>query len=604
MASRVVARLSDGLDRSRTWVLATAGALLVAQLVFRTWAAWSSWYFLDDLIFLRRFDEVSRWSYLMEPYNGHLMPGGKLVFWAIGSVGSAEWWPAVVFLVVGQAVAGMACLWMLVTLFGPRWAIVPPFVLYLFLSLTTPAYMWLVAATQQLPLQIVLSVSVGAWVRYLRGDGRWWLAVTIGALALGMVFREKALLVLPILVFISLFYFTHGGPLDRLRALRRQAVALLLVLAMGAAYLVLYRDRVPSQFSPTTPGLAGELASTMLGSTLATGLVGGPWRWYNPSPPNSFADPPAWAVSASWLVLGGVIAYVGLRRQKAWPALLLLAGYVAGTYLLVLSGRGAALGAELGTDTRYLADIPIVLCLCLGLASMRLPGASCSSEAREPALVARLPAWMATAMLAGVALGGITSSIGYIRPWHRSEAKAFFQRLDEDITARGRVDMVDRVLPEDVMSHLAAPANNFRYLAPLVTDAVHYPDVSPELAIAGDDGSLRQVVIERGVDSLPGPVVGCGWRVKAAGRQIPLAGNAFDFAWWARIGYLSSQDSPVTVSAGDTSVQTRVRSGLNNLYVRLEGGFDRVTIDGLVPGTTLCVDTVEVGQPEPGVPLP
>ena len=63
------------------------------------------------------------------------------------------------------------------------------------------------------------------------------------------------------------------------------------------------------------------------------------------------------------------------------------------------------------------------------------------------------------------------------------------------------------------MSQLAAPANNFEFLAPLVTDLAHFPDVSPDLAIAGDDGSLRQVAIGRGVDSVPGPVPGCGWKV-------------------------------------------------------------------------------------------
>ena len=46
---------------------ATAVALLVTQLVFRTWAAWSSWYFLDDLVFLRRYAEARDWSYLVEP---------------------------------------------------------------------------------------------------------------------------------------------------------------------------------------------------------------------------------------------------------------------------------------------------------------------------------------------------------------------------------------------------------------------------------------------------------------------------------------------------------------------------------------------------------
>lgn len=581
-------------------VVPVAVALLLVQLAFRAWAAWSSWYFLDDLIFLRKFDEVHRWSYLMEPYNGHLMPGGKLVFWAIGSAGAAQWWPAAVFLVVGQAIASVACLWMLVTLFGRQWAILPPFVLYLFLALTTPAYMWFVAATQQLPLQIVLSVAVGAWVRYLRGDGRRWLAVTMCTLALGFFFREKALLVLPILVFLSLFYFTAGGLRGRVRSLGRQAVGLVLVLAIGVAYLVVYRHRVPSQMSPVTGGLALDLAGTMLGSTLTSGLVGGPWRWDEPSPPNSFADPPTWAVSASWLVIGVVIAYLLLRRRRAWPALLLFAGYVGGTYLLVLSGRGAALGAELGTDTRYLSDIPIVLGLCLGLATATLHGAPGSSAPREPAPVVRVPSVLTAALLAIVVVGGVASSVGYIRPWHNSVAHTFFERLDQDVSARGSVDLADRVLPEDVMSQLAAPRNNLSFLAPLLTDGARFPDQTSSLLVVDDDGELRRAHIDPVLSSQTGTVAGCGWKVARAGKTIPLTGRAIDYSWWLRIGYLATSSTTATVTAGDTSVEVSLRQGLNDLFLRVEDGFEAVRIDNLRSDTTVCVDTIDVGRATPG----
>lgn len=154
------------------------------------------------------------------------------------------------------------------------------------------------------------------------------------------------------------------------------------------------------------------------------------------------------------------------------------------------------------------------------------------------------------------------------------------------------------------MAQLFAPRNHFSFLAPLVTDLAHFPAVTPDLAIVGDDGSLRQAVIEPAVGSKPGPAKGCGWKVTATGLDVPLGGNAFDFAWWVRIGYLSSADSPVTVSAGRTKVDTTVRHGLNDLYLRVDGTFDEVTIDGLLPGTTLCVDIIEVGQTEPGAPLP
>src|SRR5918993_5174107 len=68
-------------------VLAAALALLVIQLGLRTWAAWSSWYFLDDLIFLRRYAEASSWDYLVEPYNGSIMPAAKGMYWVIRSIG-------------------------------------------------------------------------------------------------------------------------------------------------------------------------------------------------------------------------------------------------------------------------------------------------------------------------------------------------------------------------------------------------------------------------------------------------------------------------------------------------------------------------------------
>jgi hypothetical protein len=598
-------RSLDGHVRSRRWVLGTAVALLISQLVFRTWAAWSSWYFLDDLILLRQLAEGDEWDYILEPVNGHLAPVAKLVYWGIGSIDPLAWWPAAVVLVVGQALASAACLWMLVSLFGARRGILPPFALYLFLSLSIPSYMWFAAALQQLPLQVALCVAVGAWVRHARGDGVRWLGLCLTSLVVGLLFWEKTLVVLPLLLYLSYAYFTSGGPVSRLRGLRPQGLGLVAVLGIGVAYVAYYVATVPSQLAAVTPELAGDLAETMLANTLASGLVGGPWQWRVPAPPNAFADPPSWAVHCAWVVVVAVVAYAWLRRIRTGRALLLFLGYVSGTLLLVLTGRASALGATLGTDSRYLSDIPLVAALCLGLAFIRLPGAAGSSAPRQAPFIHAAPRLLVTGLLVVVLVGSVASSLGYVRPWHRDNAAhTFFDRFRAEVEARGRTDMVDRVVPEDVMSQLAAPANNFRFLAPLVTDKVHFPDVSPDLAIAGDDGSLRQVVIERGVDSLPGRVAGCGWRVKEAGRRIPLAGDAFDYAWWARIGYLSSNDSPVTVTAGQNRVETSVRSGLNNLYLRLEGGFDHVTIDGLDPGTTLCVDTVEVGQPVPGGPLP
>ncbi len=43
-----------------------------------------------------------------------------------------------------------------------------------------------------------------------------------------------------------------------------------------------------------------------------------------------------------------------------------------------------------------------------------------------------------------------------------------------------------------------------------------------------------------------------------------------------------------------------LRSGLNDLFLRVEDAFDSVRIDGVEPGTTVCVDTIEVGRTRVG----
>lgn len=586
---------AERLRAATRWIIPAAIASLLVQLSFRTWAAWSGWYTTDDLGFLREAHRVDEWSYLMEPYNGHLMPGGKLVFWAIDAAGSAQWWPAVVFLVLGQAAAGCACLWMLITLFGRRWVILPPFLLYLFLALTLPSYMWFVAATQQLPLQIVLSLAVGSWVRYLRGEGRTWLLTTLVTLAVGLFVREKAMLVLPVLAFISLFYFTEGRLHDRVRGLRMQVLPLVLVVALGVAYLFVYAGRVSGESSSVTWRMATDLAGTMIGSTLLTGIVGGPWRW-KASTSNSFADAPEWAVSASWLVVGLVVLYLLLRRRRSWQALLLFAGYVGGTYLLLLTARGEMFGGSIGTDARYLSDIPIVLCLCLGLATAPLLGAPSGSEPRQPPLVVQVPQWLVVTLTSAVVIGGVVSSVIYVRPWHDNEARDFFTRLDEDLTAQGPVDLADRVLPKSVISPYMAPNNTLSFLAPLSTRDAHFPDSSASLHVVDDDGRLSLAEVRASIVSRPGRVPDCGWSVTEKGATVPLTGRVDDDRWWMQIAYMATAPSTVAIEAGDTTFEASLRSGLNDLFLHVGTGFDALRITGVEPGVTICVDEIAVGS--------
>ena len=102
--------------------------------------------------------------------------------------------------------------------------------------------------------------------------------------------------------------------------------------------------------------------------------------------------------------------------------------------------------------------------------------------------------------------------------------------------------------------------------------------------------------------SRPGKVPDCGWRVTDAGASVPLTGRADNDTWWMRIGYLATAPSTVTVEAGESTFEVSLRSGLHDLFLRVGSGFDAVSMTGVEPGVTVCIDTIQVGPVAPEGP--
>ncbi|WP_309650629.1 hypothetical protein [Nocardioides sp.] len=578
--------------------------MILVQLAWRAWALFPSWFFLDDYNLL--LDATQRpldLGYLLDPYNGHLMPGGRLVASLVAESGTLNWAVAATVTLIMQAMASGAALWMLLTLFGRRWGVLLPLGIYLTSVLTVPAFLWWAAALNQVPTQFAIFMAVGAWVLHLRTH-RWrWLILTIASLCYGLLFDVKPLLIGPVLAYIALAYFSTGTPLRRVgHVLRTYWVAASVGVLTVSCYTGYYLTHVEQPFAEVTAPLVGRLASSMLGTAFVSAVVGGPWRWSLEAPPTAFADPPAWTVHLAWVMAFSVIVYAALTRVRTARAWVLLGGYLVVLLALLVTSRGPEFGALIGREYRYLTDAVCVLVLCLGLAFLPLKGAPESSAPRTPSLLRiSVSPRLVTAALVLICLSGLASSSVYATYWHSDNASdAYLQNLRRDLSASGPTDLVDHPVPDAVLSQLTAPDNTVRTLAMLASPLASFPSSSPRLAMAADDGTLRQVLIRLGVRSRPGPEADCGWRIDEDGLDVPLAGRAFEWQWWIRIGYLSSTDSPVVVSAGDTVLETEVVAGLNTLYARVDGSFDDIRIDGLAPGATMCVDIIEVGQPEPG----
>ncbi len=585
-------------------VVITGAALVIGQLVFRAWALYPSWFYLDDYgLLLEAQDQSPSLGYALTPWNGHLMPGGRWIASLVASSGTLNWGLAATITLLIQLLASVACLWMLITLFGNRWAVLAPLALYLTTAMTMPALMWWTACLSQLAIQLGFFLAVGCWVRYLRDDGTRWLLAAYGAVVLGLLFDVKALLILPVLVFVALAYFAHGSAWSRItQVVVRRRLAAAIGLPPVLLYVGYYVSAVDDPFVTPSLALVGELTDTMVGTAFVSALAGGPFDWSPLAPPNSFADPPGWTVHVAWVVVALTVLHGLLRRERTGRAWALLAGYLAVLVGLLAVSRAPVYGDVIGLEYRYLTDAACVVTLCLGLALLDLGGAPQSSRPRPvPLLRAPLPAWGTVALVAVISGAGLVSSVRHVEIWHtQNVSDAYVHRLQAELRTYGAVDLADQAVPDGVVPAEFTPDNQVRRIVELISDNASFPRSTPELAVVAADGALRKALIGSGVTSEPGPTPDCGWRVDEDGLAVPLSGRAFRWQWWIRIGYLSSTDSPLVVSAGDTVLDTRVVAGLNGLFAQVDGSFDEVRLDGLDPGATLCVDIIEVGQPEPG----
>ncbi|MCR6032029.1 hypothetical protein GGQ22_11300 [Nocardioides sp. zg-579] len=587
-------------------VLAAAVAMVLAQLGFRAWAVAGGFFYGDDYQLVdeaRAADGLSA-GQVVEPYAAQFMPWGRFLAWLASTTESLSWPLLAATSLAVQALASAACVWMLVTLFGRRPLILVPLALYLSTAVTMPALMWWAAALNQLPVQAVFFAAVAAWVRYLRSRRLLWLGITLAILALGLCCYVKTLLVFPVLAFLALAFFARGGPVRRVvEVARTYWPAVLAGVLGGAAFLVYYLLEVPQISSDERPVGAGELAHRMIGDSFGTGVLGGPWHWTTDIAPVARATPPEWAVHLTWIVIALVVVGTVLRRERTLRVWLLLAAYVGADFVLLLTTRAQVVGSVSGTEYRYLTDAACAVVLCLGLATMELLDAPDSTRTRPEPLLTRVPGpRVVAAATALVAFSGLASSWAYAKVWHdQHPGKTMLGAAVEQLEGVASVDLADQGLASDVSGAFGPPYNSLEVLLPMLSPAARFPDSTERLHVLEEDGTVVPAQVEDTLAAEPGPVPGCGWRVREEGRTIPLEGPAIPVGWWLQIDYLASADSGLRVEAGGGTTIADVVRGLGTVFVKVlpEERFDTIRLEGLDPGVTLCVDTLVVGQPEP-----
>ena len=580
--------------------------VLVLSLVTVLWRAWtvSRWSWQDDdWVYLADAARMPLGDYVLQLYNGHLMPAQFLLTWAITELAPLDFAVPVVLTALTSGL--VVLLWgrAFAALGGERVALLAPLALVSLSPLFIRPTLWWASAIQVLPLQACLAWGVLVAARMARQPTRRDVVELTGALVVALAFWEKSvLLAVP---FAMTLLCAHGGrPLQRLRVHARPLLALAATCATyTAGYLALgalsgNQTGADVNFNRTpTPGEAAGFYWAGLGDLMAPAAWGGPWGSL-PAPGDFYAAADPVVAVLAVVLLGAAVVATLLRRRGAWFPLAIAAVYTLGMWTLVLtSSRYANIGNVAVRDERYAVDsfsvavVAVVLCWT---------GLRRGSPRSRP-VPAALP-WV-------VALG-LTASLVVANGWAAqrngtSPASAWLSTTrhqladaSREATADEPLVLVDGTAPDRVLQAAFWGENTrlSRMLAPLAPE-VAFRRPAEQVWSLDDSGRLEPARIDALTTSQPGPVEGCGYLVPAGGEvTVPLTQALYHWDWGVEISTFSDRPADLTLELGGPGIAVPLPAGPQVRRVQHTGEVpDHVVVRSGPGDGAVCVTDLRAG---------
>ncbi|MEV2242496.1 hypothetical protein [Micromonospora sp. NPDC049891] len=379
-------------DRIRSAAL----AIIALSVLWRAQVASRGFLAADDYVMITQAAESDLTiEHLLTLYNNHLMPGGRLLTWLITEHVGMAYWPYVLLMAIGQAILGIAFFQLLRRLLQPSWLLLLPLGALMFSPLTLEATSWWAVGVNMLPMQIAMVLAVGAQVSYVQTRRKRHLVTLALSVLLGLVFFEKAILVVALVFLLTAALYADGGFFRTIwTTIRRWWPSWLLLTALSLGFLAAYLGS--SESSLRRPASAGEVFSfitQMLGSTVVPGLVGGPWQWLGAGDGAPVAAPPELGTWVAWTIFVALVVATVRRRRRAGRAWLLLGSYLVLVAAMLAATRlGSTFSGVAGGVPRYVSDVVVVAAICLGVAVVGLARPSRVSGETAPPTVDTPPA--------------------------------------------------------------------------------------------------------------------------------------------------------------------------------------------------------------------
>jgi hypothetical protein len=592
--------------RGRLTRVHVAGLLLVvAATGFRAWAIRPAWFFYDDFFFIQKARAQGLTAdYLVQPYNGHLMPLSWALTWANARLDPFGFQYPAAEIVMMFALAGLAGLSLFVTLFGARWAALVPLVLFLFSPILLPATTWWAAGVNQLPMLAAAGFALSTFVRHLqRGRGRD-LVLSLLSLAIGLGFVERTLVVVPMMWLVAVLYFASGTLPERLahvwRTFRTAVVAHAVLLG---AYLAVY---VPFAMnfdatSITSRPLFGVLGN-MAGIAFPSGLVGGPLRWHRSDITQSEAAPLQLVLILAWLVLAAVVyASIRTRRRgaRAWllPVTVLLVNSV-----LIATSRAIFFGAEIALDYRFQTELALIMPMAIGLAFLPVRGAVESAEPVESTWRVDARGTVFVSLVVFLVASLVSTASFPLRDLGDTSPRRYVDNFESSARADPGRQVLDLPTPAYMWAPFAYPTNlASRMLDPLSALVRFEASTTDRAWRVGNDGRLipldlpeaRAQKAEVGADGCFDTLTG-GTTMRWA-----LDGPVVGIQWFIRLSYRTTQRTEVTVSVDQVDRKATLEPGQHYLVTPAPGQYQSVGLtipEGSAPVCLLHLGIVAVDQ--------
>lgn len=577
-------------------VLVAAAALMAFQLGVRAQALWGSWFWQDDFVLTHRARTMPFFTFVFGDYHGHWQPGQFLIVRVLAGLAPLSWsWHAGTVLCL-QLAADLAVLWLLVEVFGRRRAVLLPYAVYLFCPLTLTSLLWFSAALQALPLQGAMAALLACHVRLVCGGSWRWSALALATFLLVLTFWEKGVL-LPVVAFLlEATCLREGSARDRVRATVGSHPRLWGgYLLLAAAYLTGYVALTSASAGRATPATLARLAWETVATTVTPALFGGPWRGSGAvqslSPPATHPrDWLAWQAVALVLLAGWRAR--GWASVRAWslPAVVLLFDLAA-----VAATRLDFLGGFIGRDTRYVAELSVVMALALGLAFIE-PGRP------RPA---PLPVWvppsarsaLLTALLMAYVTSALTTTVAAAADRNRSSAKAWVTQARAQLRQQPGATVLDAPVPTSVVSRVfGGEANASHVLGSLPEGRGRFDRMTASLSVLDPRGRLVPVDLPSGARVLRGPDAGCGWSIPGgAARTLPAPRSSGRLL--LRLGYYGKGQTIVRVDVAGERNTVALDQAIGQVYLfphRVVGVLDRIQVSGVDAGQPVCITEVAV----------